>query len=185
MKELSVNCCKGVNDIFFGMSSEEVAELAGAAEKSTNYTGINTEDCKCTEVRGKISYFYEKGELACISGELSTPFILDGEKIPFTLFEAIRFLKGKSHINMRFADIMSYIFADLGIVIYPYTTIDIEAGIKSTMTTQRLALCNKEVLRRYFHTFTAADKQNVNELNGQLVKQIGHYLEEFDEEEKS
>lgn len=181
MNELTINCLKGVNNVLFGMSSEDVEKRMGVAEKSTNFTGIGVEDCKRTEIRGKVNYFYENDKLICVSGELSAPFSLGGERIPFTLFEAIRFLKGKSYLNMRFADILSYIFVDLGIVIYPYTVSDIEAGVKSTTATQRLALCNKEVLKRYFNTFVVNYKQKSDDLNIRLVEQIGRYLEEYNE----
>ena len=70
------------------------------------------------ETRGKVNYFYESEKLICISGELLAPFTLDGERMPFAIIESIKFLKSKSTHSTRLADIMSYVFADLSIVLY-------------------------------------------------------------------
>jgi len=181
LKALAIKCGYGVNDIVFGMSPEDVDECMGAADNHTTATSIGCEEerTKRKEARSKVNYIYENDKLICISGELFAPFTLDGEKVPFTAFEVIKFLKRKSKLSMRLSNIMSYIFADLGIVLYPYTVIDIEAGIKSTVTSQRIAICNNEVLKRYTqYFFQTQENKEATEDDFNLIERIGLYLEE-------
>jgi len=119
-----------------------------------------------------------------ISGELRAPFTLGGERIPFTIIEIVKFLNSKSTHSMRFADILSYICADFGIVLYPYKTIDIVAGVSSTSTTQHIAICNNAVLQRYFQHFISKQENKSDTLNSDLMGKIGCFIEERIEEEE-
>lgn len=184
--ELKINPGNGVNDIAFGMTSDEVEKHMGVAEEVMNFMSVSSDDCsKRKETRGKVSYIYENDKLICISGELSAPFTLDGEKLPFTAIEVIKFLKSKSKYNIRLVDIFSYIFADIGIVLYPYKTIDIEAGVQSTATTQRIAICDNKVLQRYYQHFSHKQETKNDELNSQLIEQVGRFIEDRLEQEKT
>lgn len=186
IRTLEIKSHRGINDVTFGMSPEEVEERMGKANKISEVIAATDDgefgDCnRRKEVRGKTSYIYENNELICISGELSASFSLHGGEIPYSMLESIRFLKSKSKINMRFVGIMSYVFADLGIVLYPFTTIDIEAGTRFTETSQRLAVCNKSVLKRYFNNFVIQQEAKEKSISSHLIENLGRYIEEFDE----
>lgn len=184
-KELRINCFRGLDDIVFGMSPDEVIAQLGKAELSTAYTAINNVIAmpRQTEIRNKVKYFYEDDKLVCITGDLSCPFYLGENRIPFTFFEALRFLKSKSKLNFRFSNNTSYVFVDLGLVIYPYETIDIEAGTPTKSTKHRLSVCNMEVLKRYTQYFV--DHQEKSGASGKyILSTLGEFAEEYDRDEE-
>lgn len=175
--ELKVNYQKGVNDIVFGMSPEDVLALLGNADLTTKALGGEDTDLpiKRTEIRNKVQFLYENEELVCISGDLGAPFFLDEDRIPYTFIEACRILKDKSKLNMRFSKSTSYVFADLGIVLHPYEISDIEAGIPITNTKFKLVICNDEVLARYSKYFIKNEGPN-----NFLLEELGEFVEEYD-----
>ena len=59
---------------------------------------------------------------------------------------------------------------------------DIEAGIQRNSTTQRIAICNNEVLNRYYKHFIRKQEQKRN--NSDLIEKVGCYIEELIEQEE-
>lgn len=189
MRKFTINSHKGIDDILFGMSPEEVGAHLGPAEKKEK-TIKGEKSFIDLEIREGISYSYENNKLVCVSGSISPPrFTLDNKTLPFTIFEIEHFLKNKSKANMRFPNLMGYIYADLGIVLYPHVTQDIRAGIKTSCTQMYLAVCNYDILLRYYQLFMNELKKMEGQeetLDNILTSQLGYYMEEcieFDHEE--
>lgn len=180
--ELRVNKLKGFNNVVFGMSPDYVTESLGKAESTSTAIGMEDDSVvRRTEIREKVKFIYEKEELVCICGDLGVPFFLGEDRIPSTFFEALRMLKDKSKLNIRFSKSTSYVFADLGIVIYPSTTIDIEAGNHTTTSKHKVAICNMEVLSRYSQYFMKNDGKENDDLKTFLLGKLGEFAETYDQ----
>lgn len=179
---LTIDHFKGVNDVAFGMSADDVISLLGKAERTTTATSISdeTEIPKRTEIRNGVTYFYENEKLVCVSGDLVSPFYIGNERIPFTFLEALRFLKSKSELNFRFTQNTSYVFVDLGIVMYPYEIKDIEAGIPTITKKYRIAVCNLKVLYRFAHYFLKLDEKAYEEQGDDILSKLGEFAETYD-----
>lgn len=150
MKEYIVNSQKGINDIFFGMTLSEVKGRIDATkcQKTLSECVLLLED------QNDMKFLFENDKLVCIISLIfpSTPrrIILGGDKIPYDLMGAVKFLKDKSKRFIRFSHSLLYVFADFGIVLYPLEIHDIPAGMKSIENNQQLAICNTEITKRYY-----------------------------------
>ena len=162
MEDMIIHCNKGVGDVFFGMSPNEVKKRIGIAE-SEETVGDGE---RIREQRGGISYYYENKKLMCITSPLEPQcfwFILDGKKLPYSLVSAVKFLKTKSTVYVSVPEKEEYIFLDLGIVLYPFVAYDMEAGIKVTNHYTHISICNQTISKRYYSLFVR-DKCNSIEI---------------------
>lgn len=178
--ELTVNYYRGVNNAVFGMSPGDVSELMGKPEKFTSITDIDDKEINRTEIRNQVKFIYENEQLVCICGELGVPFYFGEDKIPFTFTESLRFLKNKSKLNKQFSQSASYVFDDIGIVMYPCKTVDLDAGIQTTTTKHCIAICNIKVLERYRKRFAAQEKTSNHDIGSYLISNLGAFAEDLD-----
>lgn len=155
MNNLVINCKKGVNDVLFGMSPKETEQYLGAGTQQFKTQGIHEDEWFLeSEMRGSVKFLYEENQLVCVLQEFpSTCFVLNGEKIPPTLPEAITFLKNKSQSYECAAEKIFYTFHDLGITIFPRVSIETDNGVKQRNLIPRIAVCNDKRMQWYCEAF--------------------------------
>lgn len=155
MNNLKINCKKGVNDILFGMSPKETERYLGTATQQIKTAGIHEDEWFLeSEMRDSVKFLYEENQLVCVLQEFpSTCFVLNGEKIPSTLPEAVAFLQDKSLSYVCVPEKVFYIFRDLGIAIFPRVNIDVDNGVKQRTKIPRIAVCNDERMQWYYEAF--------------------------------
>lgn len=180
-RELHINCLRGLNEVLFGMSPDDMIVKLGKAEEVTTATAIYDKNAisKRTEIRNKEKFFYEDNILVCISGDLSSPFYLESNRIPAAFFEALQFLKSKSKLNFRFTNNTSYIFVDLGLVLYPYEIVDIEAGVPTTTKKFRLSVCNMGVIKRYTQHFLNLQEKTNEDQGDYILSKLTEFAESY------
>lgn len=177
MRDLIVHCNHGVGGALFGMSPNEVEKCMGRAEERETRRGGAT--IAISELRDGISYYYEDNKLVCITGPIEPPrFILDGERMPYTLISAVEFLKSKSKYTMYVENIVGYIFLDLGIVLYPFVFHDMPAGIKVTNHCIRISFCNQTILKRYYNLFLSEREKKARN-NGETLELLKDLIKEY------
>jgi len=181
--KLAINYRKGVNDVFFGMPPDVVSHLLGKPESTSTATGIDEgSPVSRSEIRSGMKFSYENEKLVCISGELGVPLYIGDSRIPPTFLEALKMLRSASKLNWRFPKDTSYLFADLGIVVYPSTVTDLDVGIITTTIKHRIAVCDREIVKRYTQHFLNKEEQSEG-LNTFLLGVLGNFAENHSEPE--
>lgn len=155
MNNLVINCKKGVNNVLFGMSPQETKQHLGVSTQQFRTPGIHENEWFLeSEMRGSVKFLYEENQLVCVLQEFpSTYFVLNGEKIPPTLPEALTFLKNNSQSYECVTDKTFYTFHDLGIAIFPRVSIETENGVKQRNIIPRIAVCSDERMQWYCEAF--------------------------------
>ena len=177
MMQLKVNYLKGVNNIFFGMPPYVVSNLLGEAESTALIAGADEKTpASRSEIRNGVKFSYEDEKLVCISGDLGVPFYLGKSRIPRTFLQAYKVLNNKSKLTYQFPNDISYVFADLGIVVYPSTVTDLDVGIQTTTTKHKIAVCKREIMARFTKHFLNREEESEN-LNSFLLGMLGNFTD--------